>query len=321
VKKLSLRDPAGFRAALLAWYDRHGRKLPWRSKRPVPYRVWVSEIMLQQTRVAAVLGYYTRFLNRFPTVDALADASEAEVLAAWSGLGYYRRARLMYAAAKKLVSEHNGRFPNTIDGLRELPGVGRYTAAAIASICFREATAVVDGNVERVLLRLTGRPEPDPPEYWQLANRLLAADRPGDFNQSVMELGALVCTPKKPRCGECPVYNWCSTRGEHPTKAASARRDGILRYALVRRNGGFRLVQRGADSSLMARMWELPAADVNGSKPLLQLRHSITTTDYQVFVFPGKNIRHGCWVPVEQLSSLALTGVTRKILRKLGAIS
>ena len=177
-----------FRKNLLAWYDLHRRDLPWRASRD-PYRVWLSEIMLQQTRVAAVIAHYREFLRRFPTVEKLAAAREASVLAAWSGLGYYRRARMMHAAAKLIVRDHGGKFPESEEGWRALPGIGRYTAAAIASIAFGEPVAVVDGNVERVLQRVAGTRLAGE-ELWTEANRLLDVNRPGDFNQAVMELGA-----------------------------------------------------------------------------------------------------------------------------------
>ena len=198
-----------FRRHLLWWYDRNKRDLPWRKDRD-PYHVWISEIMLQQTRVAAVIEYYRRFLERFPTVHALAAAREASVLTAWSGLGYYRRARALHQAAKVIVNEYAGRFPQTADGLRALPGIGRYTGAAIASIAFDEAAAVVDGNVERVLGRLLGR-NLDREEAWSTADELLSRCRPGDFNQALMELGATVCLPRDPKCVMSRrSKRWCS---------------------------------------------------------------------------------------------------------------
>ena len=208
LKKTSL-----FQRRLLAWYDGNRRDLPWRHDHD-PYRVWLSEIMLQQTRVAAVLEHYRTFLRRFPTVKRLASARESSVLAAWSGLGYYRRARMLHAAARKIVKDLAGMFPTNAEGLRALPGIGRYTAAAIASIAFDEPVAVVDGNVERVLQRLLGRNLAGQ-ETWQAAQGLLGRQRPGDFNQAMMELGlrcvcpahrcagparCLVCVPPAARC-------------------------------------------------------------------------------------------------------------------------
>src|SRR5437660_1864221 len=201
-----------FRRNLLTWYREHQRPLPWRKTRD-PYRIWVSEIMLQQTRVAAVLEHYKRFLKKFPTVRHLAFATEAEVLAAWSRVGYYRRARMLHRAAKLVATERSGRVPQTAAKLRILPGIGRYTANAIASIAFGEPVAVVDGNVERVLERLSGERLPDE-RLWAVASDLLVRERPGDFNQAMMELGATVCMPRAPLCLSCPVVEMCSTRGE-----------------------------------------------------------------------------------------------------------
>jgi A/G-specific adenine glycosylase len=254
-----------FRAQLLAWYDAHARALPWRESHD-PYRVWLSEVMLQQTRVAAVIAHYHEFLRRFPTVEKLARAREASVLAAWSGLGYYRRARMLHAAAKVVARE--GEFPETASGLRSLPGVGRYTSAAIASIAFGEAVAVVDGNVERVLQRYMGR-KLEGEEFWLTAEMLLDRVRPGDFNQAMMELGATVCTPRAPACLTCPVMELCATRGEMPGGSKTAQqKKREIHYALGCRGNGGRdgavfLVQRPGDARLMAGMWELP--EVAGS--------------------------------------------------------
>jgi A/G-specific adenine glycosylase len=248
-----------FRRALLRWYDANHRDLPWRSTRD-PYHIWISEIMLQQTRVAAVLDHYRRFLERFPDIRALAAAPESAVLAAWSGLGYYRRARMMRQCAQKISEEHGGRFPETSQSLQSLPGIGRYTAAAIASIAFAEPIAVVDGNVERVLERISGRALPKK-DFWQQAQSLLEPSRPADFNQSMMELGALVCTPRQPKCNVCPIRKWCATRGEVPrTQLQSGQAKKEIWYTLDERAQRLRLIQRPADASLMAGMWELPEA-------------------------------------------------------------
>ncbi|HSE49002.1 MAG TPA: A/G-specific adenine glycosylase [Terriglobales bacterium] len=308
---------ADFRRRLLRWYDRHARALPWRGTRD-PYRVWLSEVMLQQTRVAAVLGHYRDFLRRFPTLRALAAANERDVLAAWSGLGYYRRARLLHRAAQVVAREHGANMPRSAKGLRGLPGVGRYTAAAIASIAFGEPVAVVDGNVERVLARLAGRALP-PAETWLRAQELLAPRRAGDFNQAMMELGATVCLPDKPLCGRCPVAAACATRGELPRAASRPRRKQEVAYALARRNGSVRLVQRNANASLMPGMWELPACTANGAPALMRLRHAITVTDYTVVVFEEPS-RAGRWVEISRLSELPLTGLTRKILKRAGML-
>ena len=265
-------DVSLFRARLLAWYDAHARDLPWRESRD-PYRVWVSEIMLQQTRVAAVIEHYHEFLQRFPTVEKLAAAREASVLAAWSGLGYYRRARMLHAAAKVVVRELGGRFPVTSERWRELPGIGRYTAAAVASIAFGEAVAVVDGNVERVLQRLSGA-RLSGEHLWDAADELLDRERPGDFNQAMMELGATVCTPRAPACLTCPVMELCATRGELAGAAKTEKqKKREIHYAFHFRNGDGRggevfLVQRARNASLMAGMWELPEIPAGGKAPI-----------------------------------------------------
>ena len=253
-----------FRAQLLAWYDAHARDLPWRESRD-PYRVWLSEIMLQQTRVAAVIAHYHEFLRRFPTVEKLARAREASVLAAWSGLGYYRRARMLHAAAKVVARERGGKFPETMEGLRGLPGIGRYTAAAIASIAFGEAVAVVDGNVERVLQRFSGQRLAGE-KFWLSAERLLDRARPGDFNQAMMELGATVCTPRAPACLTCPVVELCATRGEMAGRAESGSAEEAgdsLRVGLPRRQGvsgaeGAGRATDGGDVGVARGEWRCP---------------------------------------------------------------
>jgi len=305
------------RRLLLAWYDAHRRDLPWR-KDTNPYRVWVSEIMLQQTRVAAVLEHYARFMQRFPTVAALARAREQSVLAVWSGLGYYHRARRMHQAAKVIVRERASLFPSCAEEWQRLPGIGRYTAAAIASIAFGEATAVVDGNVERVLERLAGA-SLENGTAWEQARKLLDTARPGDFNQAMMELGATICTPKAPKCLLCPVTNFCQTRGERPSANQAPRKRKQLAYALIQRRGAVLLVQRDAKAKLMAGMWELPQIDedlLNGAVPVARLRHSITDTDYKVLIFRVAQLdaANGAWCRQKQWQRMALTGLARKIL-------
>jgi A/G-specific adenine glycosylase len=330
---------APFRGRLLNWYDAHARDLPWRKGRD-PYRVWLSEIMLQQTRVAAVISHYREFLRRFPTVERLAAARESSVLAAWSGLGYYRRARMLHAAAKLVAGELGGEFPRTADGLRQLPGIGRYTAAAVASIAFGEPVAVVDGNVERVLRRFFAS-DLSQEKIWQAAEALLDRSRPGDFNQAMMELGATVCAPHAPACLTCPVMELCATRGERPPAPKSPRqKKRDIHFALVRRNGSVLLTKRSHDARLMASMWELPeisASRVRAPKPrsarnhpakaespapLFTLRHSITVTDYTVQVWQSASSEAaGEWIPLRRLPKLALTGLARKILRRAEILS
>ena len=315
-KRDSKRD---FRRSLLAWYDAHRRDLPWRESSD-SYRVWLSEIMLQQTRVAAVISHYHEFLRRFPTVEKLARARETSVLTAWSGLGYYRRARMLHAAAKVVVRDHRGKFPSTSEGLRSLPGIGRYTAAAIASIAFGEPVAVVDGNVERVLQRASGKLLSGE-KLWTSANDLLDRNRPGDFNQAMMELGAIVCAPRAPACLTCPVVGHCATRGElNGIVKAERQKKREIHYALNYRGGKVFLVQRERSVSLMPGMWELPElVGANGDDtPLFTLRHAITVTNYTVKIqrVAAPHGVRGKWVAAERLARLPLTGLARKILRK-----
>src|SRR5438067_6096325 len=248
--------PRRFRGHLLRWYDREKRNLPWRGESD-PYRILVSEIMLQQTRVAVVEDRYRKFLRQFPTVRKLARATEESVLAAWSGLGYYRRARNLYAAAKQMAG--NGGFPESSAELMQLPGIGRYTAAAVASIAFGEPAAVVDGNVKRVLQRFTGR-ELSERQHWEAAQELLEPRRPGDFNQAMMELGAVVCLPGQPLCNQCPVIKLCASRGAAARKESTPRRKATLSYLLIQKDGQVFLQQRHSSLSLMPGMWELPPA-------------------------------------------------------------
>jgi A/G-specific adenine glycosylase len=338
---------------LSAWYKLHARVLPWRESAD-PYRVWVSEIMLQQTRVAAVIEHYTAFMKRFPTVVALALADEAEVLALWSGLGYYRRARMLHKAAQFCMREMGGVIPRGSVELRTLPGVGEYTSAAIASIAFGESIAVVDGNVERVVFRIMGRPEDTsaagrafvrevagalvPPK------RMLAkidglrerANAAGDHNQAMMELGAMICTPKAPLCLECPVYSLCRTKGEHVTVPRGKQQSKPADYLLALRKAGTStevlLVQRPAEASLMAGMYELPALPIDAAgeaEPMLRLRHAITNTNYYVQIFGDtRELRRElvakesdlAWTRTSKLSEVPLTGLARKVLRRVGVI-
>ncbi len=242
-------NPVAFRRRLMRWYRDNARVLPWRDISD-PYGIWVSEIMLQQTRVTAVIEYYKEFMLRFPTLVSLALASEADVLAAWSGLGYYRRARMLHKAAQFIMTERHGHLPASSLELRTLPGIGEYTAAAIASIAFGESVAVVDGNVERVILRLTGhandasaaarryvrvqaqalvpnaRSQTSRPDSQtgDGPGSPLSGNAAGDHNQAMMELGATVCLPHSPLCSQCPVNALCCTRGEHPTPVRAPQR-------------------------------------------------------------------------------------------------
>jgi len=306
-------DAQQFSRSLLGWYQGNKRQLPWRGESD-PYKILVSEIMLQQTRVAVVEDRYKKFIAQFPTVEALARAREQTVLAAWSGLGYYRRARNLHAAAREIVSR--GGFPSSSEALQELPGIGRYTAAAVASIAFGEPVAVVDGNVKRVLQRITGK-DLSEVQHWQTANALLAPEASGDFNQAMMELGAVVCVPGNPLCLGCPVIDFCATRGAEERQKRAVRNKAVLKYALCVKGGKVLLQQRPSTHSLMPGMWELPPFNHNqAAQPLMKLKHSITTTDYSVLVFAG-NLRKGQWVLLQNAERFALTGLTRKILRNI----
>ncbi len=329
-------SPREFRRLLLNWFAENARDLPWRRSRD-PYSIWVSEIMLQQTRVAAVLEHYHRFLRRFPSVQDLAAAAEDEVLAHWSGLGYYRRARLLHRTAQVVVNEMDGRLPQTAAELRALPGVGDYTSAAIASIAFGEAAACIDGNVERVLRRLRAWHEDSGlrTKIREEAARLLDPGRPGDFNQAMMELGATVCLPRSPLCLQCPVCGLCATRGEHPARARKPMRARESAYAFLlrKRNRGDEVLleRRPPDATLMPGMWEMPALGpkpASEDAPILTLRHSITDTNYFVSIY-GLNLKElrrlsttttaRRWFAASELPTLPLTGLARKVLKRLHA--
>ncbi len=263
---------------LLTWYDAHARVLPWRvgpaeraaGVAPDPYRVWLSEIMLQQTTVAAVRDYFRRFTGRWPTVAALAEAEDAAVMAEWAGLGYYARARNLLKCARVVAGRHGGRFPDTREALMELPGVGPYTAAAIAAIAFDRAETVVDGNVERVMARLHAVEAPLPGakrELTRLAGELTPAHRPGDYAQAVMDLGATVCTPRSPACGICPWIHACAGRAagiaaELPRKEAKKAKP--VRFGIVwigRRADGAWLLETRPESGLLGGMLGWPGTD------------------------------------------------------------
>ena len=277
--------------------------------------------MLQQTRVATVQGKYKEFLQRFPNVRSLASARTQDVLAAWSGLGYYRRARSAHKTAKLIVAGLNGRLPRSREELRDLPGIGEYTSAAIASIAFKSPHAVVDGNVRRVLDRLFGKPLTARGQA-EAAQKLLVELRPGDFNQAMMELGATICAPE-PKCESCPVFSECATRGKSRRVAAKPlSKKRRVRFALVTKNHRVFLVQRPRSVSLMPDMWELPADSRSGAGAV-RFRHSITNTDYFVSVRRRKQPPHGIhgkWIAQDRLEKMALTGLARKILRHAGLL-
>jgi A/G-specific adenine glycosylase len=268
--------PAAVAAPLLRWYEAQGRTLPWRGIGD-PYRIWVSEVMLQQTRVDTVLRYYDRFLQRFPDVAALAAASADEVLAAWAGLGFYGRAHNLHRAAREVVAVHGGKIPKDPDTLRTLPGIGRYTVGAILSAAWNLRLPILDGNVERVLSRVfhvDGEPDRAPVKalLWRLAEEVLPEDRPGDMNQALMDLGATLCVPFGPRCGACPLAAICAARAAgRADELPRAGRKATLRFEqrvallALRDDGRFALRRRAADG-LLASLWELPSVDLPENK-------------------------------------------------------
>lgn len=335
--------------ALLAWYDHHRRDLPWRApagERPDPYRVWLSEIMLQQTTVKAVAPYYARFLARWPDVQSLARAPLAEVLRAWAGLGYYARARNLHACAQAVVERHGGKFPTNEAELRALPGVGPYTAAAIAAIAFDRPTVAVDGNVERVISRLFAVAQELPaakPRLKRLAETLMPQARAGDFAQALMDLGATVCTPKNPACSLCPWNGACiafarSEQQTFPRKTPKA--EGILRrgaaFVATRADGAVLLRTRPANG-LLGGMTEVPTTAWSPTfDPKLALReaplptrwrklpgsvtHTFTHFPLELAVYTA-NVPRACpapvgmrWTAMQNLGNEALPSLMRKVL-------
>ena len=347
-KAASVPDPAD----LMAWYDRHRRVLPWRARRgekPDPYRVWLSEIMLQQTTVKTVAPYYARFVARWPTVAALAAASLDDVLRAWAGLGYYARARNLHACARAVVERHGGIFPNNLEALRALPGIGDYTAAAVAAIAFDAPAVPVDGNVERVVARLFAIEEKLPAAkatVKRLAASLLPARRAGDFAQALMDLGATICSPKRPACALCPWNESCvalalglqETFPRKPPKREGKLRRGAAYVAL--RTDGRVLLRTRPSSGLLGAMTEVPgsawAHDFNiahalGSAPRLRtniawrrlpglVRHVFTHFPLELTVFMAPVPRATSapkgarWVKLVDLPGEALPNVMRKVL-------
>ena len=318
-KPLAARDPAPpFADALLAWYDRHHRELPWRTSpaaaragmRNDPYRVWLSEVMLQQTTVQAVKAYFLAFVQKWPTVADLAAAESDDVMKAWAGLGYYSRARNLKKCAEAVVAEHGGRFPDSEAGLLGLPGIGPYTAAALAAIAFDRPAAVVDGNVERVVTRLLAIQTPvvlAKPQIRAFVASVLPPDRPGDFAQATMDLGATICTPRRPACALCPVNDNCRAFAEgdpehFPVKLAKAvkpQRKGAA-FVAIRPDGAI-LLRKRIDSGLLGGMTEVPgtawtaridgdtaasAAPFTGAwRPAGSIRHVFTHFELEISVY------------------------------------
>lgn len=332
------RENAALSSRLLHWYDAHRRVLPWREKHPDPYRVWLSEIMLQQTTVAAVKDYFLKFVAKWPTVQALAAAPLDDVLKAWAGLGYYARARNLHACAKAVVTEHGGRFPASLEGLRSLPGIGSYTAGAIGAIAFDIPAAAVDGNVERVISRFYGIEEPLPsskPHIRTLTEALVPQKRAGDFAQAMMDLGATICTPKSPSCLVCPWTEDCvaRTRGiqaELPRKLAKkaipTRRAHVY---WISNAAGEVLIRQRPMKGLLAGMSEFPSSDwvedaAEFAAPFKAswkrlpgtVEHTFTHFHFEMTVWHGHSedaVLDGRFVPVETLMEEALPSVMRKV--------
>jgi A/G-specific adenine glycosylase len=343
--------PSARPALLLAWYDRHRRRLPWRAapgETSDPYRVWLSEIMLQQTTVKAVGPYFEKFISRWPDVTSLGRASQDDVLRMWAGLGYYSRARNLHACAVAVTREHGGVFPGTEEGLRALPGIGPYTAAAIAAIAFDRRTMPVDGNIERVVSRLFAVEEELPqakPRIQQLAATLLADTRAGDSAQALMDLGASICTPKKPACSLCPLNEDCIARAQgtqetFPRKAP--KKSGTLRRgaAFVVTRGDELLVRSRPEKGLLGGMTEVPGSDwltgqddaaARKQAPDLKglsrwqrrvgvVTHVFTHFPLELVVYTAKaeartRAPEGMrWVPVATLAGEALPNVMRKVI-------
>ena len=347
-----VRRPDRIAADLLGWYARARRDLPWRRSQD-PYRVWVSEIMLQQTQVERVRDFFVRFIDRFPTVEALAAAPAQEVLRLWEGLGYYRRARQLHAAAQRIVAEHGGTFPRDVAGLRTLPGIGRYTAAAIASIAMGLPEPIVEANSRRVIARLAGHAAPldghggDEP-IWAIAAALVPPRHPGRFNQALMDLGALVCLPDRPLCEACPIASHCNARqtrrtAEIPAKPARRTVRQLRESAVVVRRAGRVLVEQRGPGEWWEGLWDfprLPHRDGSASKLVTEaeslrplacagverigsITHTVTHHRITLAVLacdaarPGRTARGRRWVTIASLERLAMTAPGRRIARMI----
>jgi A/G-specific adenine glycosylase len=353
-------NPRRLRRRLLAWFDRHRRDLPWRRDRD-PYRVWVSEVMLQQTTVAAVVPYFERFLAAFPTVTALAAADEQDVLRLWEGLGYYRRARHLHRAAKRLVAEHGGALPDDPAVWRGLPGVGRYILGAVLSQAFDRRLPVVEANTVRVLCRLFGQagdPKSGPVQQWlwSRAEELLPRARVGDFNQAMMELGALVCTPANPKCSACPAADDCAARAaglqdQIPRKSPPPPVTEVREVAVVVRRGPKVLIaQRPPDAGRWQNMWEFPRGELVSEETydkaaarllgpltgieaelgseLLTVRHGVTRfritlvaleAAYRRGRFASPFYARGAWLRPAELSAYPVSTPQRQLARAVAA--
>ena len=346
-----------FRRSLLTWFRRNARDLPWRRNRD-PYRIWISEVMLQQTQVETVKPYFNRFVKRFPRVEVLAKADEQEVLRHWEGLGYYRRARQLHRAAKMICDEYGGQFPRDPDEVRALPGIGRYTAGAILSIAFDAREPIVEGNTLRLYSRLLAyRDDPRATSgqrvLWSFAESVLPRQQTGEFNQALMELGSLVCTPRSPQCDECPVKSLCPTYGhgwqdQIPAAAKKIVYEDVHEVAVVVRKKNAVLLRRCGEGERWAGLWDFPrfrSEDPTQSPPELEervrqltgvrvedaqwvteikhavTRYRITLSCFEAHYQSGRK-RSGeecAWVTVDQLSDYPLSVTGRRIGRLVAA--
>ncbi|HEV7342279.1 MAG TPA: A/G-specific adenine glycosylase [Sphingopyxis sp.] len=338
IDEVSARD---FAPRLLAWYDRAARVLPWRiapgsGAVPDPYRIWLAEVMLQQTTVAAVAAYFARFTERWPTVADLAAAEDADVMAAWAGLGYYARARNLLACARAVVAEHDGRFPDSEAALRALPGIGDYTAASVAAIAFGRPAVVIDANIERVIARhrLIETPLPLAKREIRAALApLVPPDRPGDFAQALMDLGATICTPRGPACAICPLLADCRARGRpdierlplKPPKKAKPHRHGLAHW--IERDAQVWLVRR-PDKGMLGGMRALPGGEWTDARPsesgIAEVDHGFTHFDLTLKLVrrePPPETRdaaaEGIWWPISDLDAAGLPTLYRKLIDKM----
>ena len=339
------------RERLIKWFRQHARDLPWRRTRD-PYRIWVSEIMLQQTQVATVTAYYERFLTAFPDVRTLAAAPEEKVLRLWEGLGYYRRARHLHAAAKVIASEHDGQFPRSLEEVRKLPGVGRYTAGAILSFAHDESQPIVEANTQRLYSRLlaydgalTTRAALD--VLWQFAGDVLPIQGAGELNQALMELGSLVCTPRSPDCGACPLAEWCPTRAgglqdRIPRSIKKLKYEEVTELAVVAWRGGRVLVRPCGAGERWAGLWDFPrfaarptpsrlqqlnegvrmltGVEIEPGDQLTVIKHGVTRFRITLHCHAAQTIRtprrllnNARWTTLDELSSLPLSVTARQI--------
>ena len=326
-----------FARRLLAWYDRAARVLPWRiapnsGLTPDPYRIWLAEVMLQQTTVAAVASYFARFTERWPTVADLAAADDADVMAAWAGLGYYARARNLLACARAVVRDHDGFFPDNEVALRTLPGIGDYTAASVAAIAFGRAAVVVDANIERVIARhrLIETPLPMAKREIRAALApLVPTDRPGDFAQALMDLGAGICTPRRPACAICPLMTDCRARGlpdierlpVKPPKKAKPHRHGVAHW--IEEDGRIWLIRR-PDKGMLGGMRALPGGDWSDARPaesiIVSVDHGFTHFDLTLALVRREATdaaAEGEWWPISDLDAAGLPTLYRKLTDKM----